>query len=96
MRDKPTGGATTSDGTGALTGGHDRAAGRLAPRREIDELGEQERHILECLGAAVVNVWGALPRSTQRAIFEYAAAEQVFDPTELRRQIARFLHEHND
>ncbi len=65
-------------------------------RDEIGGLDQDERHVLECLGAAVVGVWSSLPRNTQRAIFEYAAAQQAYDPAELRRQIAQFLHDHND
>jgi hypothetical protein len=67
----------------------------LHRREEIRELGEHERHMLECLGAAVVSVWNDLPRSTQRAIFESAAAQQAYDTVMLRRQIACFLHDHN-
>lgn len=80
--------------SGEIGGG--AASGRDIPRRqEIGDLGADERHILECLGAAVVGVWTGLPRDTQRAIFEYAAAQKAYDPAELRRQIAQFLHDRN-
>ena len=46
--------------------------------------------------AAIVGVWSSLPRDTQRAIFEYAGPQQAYDPAELRRQIAQFLHDHNE
>jgi hypothetical protein len=68
----------------------------LQPRAEIGGLAAEERHILECLGAAVVSVWSGLPRTTQRAIFEYAAAQEAIDTTALRKQIAQFLHERNE
>ena len=71
------------------------AAHTLHPRAEIGDLAE-ERHILECLGAAVVSVWGSLPRSEQRAIFEYAAARQALDAAALRKQIAQSLHDHRE
>jgi hypothetical protein len=72
-----------------------RAGHTLQPRAEIGDLAAEERHILECLGAAVVSVWGSLPRSEQRAIFEYAAAQQALDTAALRKQIAQFLHDHH-
>jgi hypothetical protein len=68
----------------------------ISSREGIGGLAEDERHVLECLGAAVVGVWSNLPRNTQRAIFEYAAAQELHDPAELRRQIAQFLHDHNE
>lgn len=72
-------------------------AGRtLQPRAEIGDLAAEERHILECLGAAVVSIWGSLPRGEQRAIFEYAAAQQALDTMRLRKQIAQFLHDHHE
>jgi hypothetical protein len=71
-------------------------AGRtLQPRAEIGDLAAEERHILECLGAAVVSVRGSPPRSEQRAIFECAAA-QAPDTTTLRKQIAQFLNGHHE
>jgi hypothetical protein len=69
---------------------------QLPVREEISGLCERERHILECLGAAVVGVWNTLPRSVQRAIFEHASVRTPYDTSELRGQIARFLHDHKD
>lgn len=69
---------------------------QLPPRQEIRDLGERERHILECLGAAVVGVWNKLPTPVQRSIFEYAAAQKSYDAAQLRGQIARFLHDHKE
>ena len=74
----------------------DEGGAQFPSRKEIGELGERERHILECLGAAVVGVWSTLPTSVQRAVFEYAAAQRSYDTAELRVQIARFLHAHKN
>ena len=60
-------------------------------------LSQEERHILQCLGAAVIAVWTELPTEVQRALFIHAAASG--DPrqsADLREQIARFLHTHKD
>ena len=58
---------------------------------------EEEEHILQCLGAAVVTRWNDLPMKVQRELF--ASAVSVREPlhsTELKEQIARFLHSHKD
>ena len=58
---------------------------------------EEEEHILQCLGAAVVTRWNDLPTEVQRELF--ASAVSVSEPlhtTELKEQIARFLHNHKD
>ena len=58
---------------------------------------EEEEHILQCLGAAVVTRWNDLPTAIQRELF--ASAVSVHEPlhtTELKEQIARFLHNHKD
>ena len=57
----------------------------------------QEEHILQCLGAAVIEQWTKLPTEIQRALFEHAVSSS--DPRQsapLREQIARFLHNHKD
>lgn len=58
---------------------------------------QEEEHILHCLGAAVIRRWNNLPREVQRELF--ASAASVTEPlstTELKEQIARFLHSHKD
>jgi hypothetical protein len=58
---------------------------------------EEEEHILQCLGAAVVRRWNDLPTEVQRELF--ASAVSLTEPlltTELKEQIARFLHSHKD
>ncbi|MFG1348874.1 hypothetical protein [Xanthobacter autotrophicus] len=59
-------------------------------------LTERERHILECLGAAVVKEWTELPTLVQRALFRRATASDHDDPAQLKALIARFLHDHKD
>ena len=60
-------------------------------------LSEQEAHILQCLGAAVLLQWNDLPTHVQRELFEHSIAG--VEPRKiimLKEQIARFLHEHKD
>jgi hypothetical protein len=90
MTDDKARAASVTNTLGTASGPH------FTRRDEIGGLDHDERHILECLGVAVLGVWSSLPRDTQRAIFEYAAAQQAYDPAELRRQIAQFLHDHNE
>jgi hypothetical protein len=54
-----------------------------------------EQRILQCLGAAVIAQWTELPTDVQEALFQGAVSSG--DPrhsTDLREQIARFLHTH--
>ena len=77
-------------------GGAGRTSSR-AERDRADVLADAERHILECLGAAVVMEWNDLLTEVQRAIFRHAsAAEASYDPVRLKARIARFLHDHKD
>ena len=58
---------------------------------------QEEEHILQCLGAAVIARWNDLPMEVQRELF--ASAVSVSDPlpmAELKARIARFLHSHKD
>jgi hypothetical protein len=58
---------------------------------------EEEEHVLQCLGAAVVRRGNGLPTEVQRELF--ASAVSLTEPlltTELKEQIARFLHSHRD
>lgn len=60
-------------------------------------LSEEERRILQCLGAAVLLQWNDLPAPIQRQLFEHAAAMgEAGQTAQLKEQIARFLHTHND
>ena len=58
---------------------------------------QEEEHILQCLGAAVITRWNNLPTEFQRELF--ASAVSLTEPlhtAELKQQIARFLHTHKD
>ena|SRR5579864_2623752 len=58
---------------------------------------QEEEHILRCLGAAVLMGWNNLPTKVQRELFVSAASLSDPLPTsELKEQIARFLHSHKD
>jgi hypothetical protein len=75
------------------------AASPASPRNrgERTSLTEDEEHILQCLGAAVIVQWNDLPTRIQRQLFDHAAA--MGEPrytTQLKEQIARFLHNHKD
>ena len=63
---------------------------------EAGDLHDAERRVLECLGAALVSEWNGLPTDIQRRLFEHAASGASRDATQLKSQIARFLHDHKD
>ena len=57
----------------------------------------EDDRILACLGAAVIMRWNTLPKKIQQELFEHAASiGDLQDTTELKGQIARFLHHHKD
>jgi hypothetical protein len=58
---------------------------------------EEEEHILQCLGLAVIVRWNKLPTEVQRELFASAASLPDPLPTAaLKEQIARFLHNHKN
>jgi hypothetical protein len=58
---------------------------------------EIEEHILRCLGAAVMLQWATIPATLQRNLFDTAGSMgELLRTPELRGQIARFLHHHNE
>ena len=60
-------------------------------------LAQEEEHILQCLGAAVITQWNDLPTHIQRQLFQRAVSlGEQSHMTQLKEQIARFLHEHKD
>jgi hypothetical protein len=66
-------------------------------RDGTDGLADSERHVLQCLGAAVVIAWNDLSTEVQRAILRHASADkEPYDSTGLKARIARFLHDHKD
>jgi len=62
-----------------------------------------DKRVLQCLGAAVVMRWNTLPAKLQRELFEHASSlddayldesiSDLADTVQLKRQIARFLHQ---
>ncbi len=72
----------------------DEPAGK---RLEENAVAEIEEHILRRLGAAVIMQWNTIPTKLQRELFDTAGSlGDVRQTTELRGQIARFLHDHKD
>jgi hypothetical protein len=72
----------------------DGAAGKPLDRNTVAEI---EGHILRCLGAAVIMQWNTIPTKLQRELFDTAGSlGDVLKTSELRGQIARFLHDHKD
>jgi|SRR6185437_7993272 len=69
------------------------------PAEKIDgrTAAEIEEHILRCLGAAVILQWNTIPAKLQRELFDTAGSMgELLRTSELRGQIARFLHNHKD
>ena len=56
------------------------------------DLREDERSLVQALGAAVIMRWFDLPRDIQKRLFEAAIA----GPQALREPLAKFLHEHGE
>jgi hypothetical protein len=64
---------------------------------KVDQVPAEDEKILECLGAAVIMLWGSLPTKIQRELFEHATSlADLASTTPWKGQIARFLHNHKD
>ena len=64
---------------------------------KVDQASGDNKKILECLGAAVIMRWGALPTKIQRELFENATSlADLAQAASAKEQIARFLHNHKD
>jgi len=64
---------------------------------KVDQAPDEDKKILECLGAAVIMRWGTLPTKIQRELFEHATSLVDLALTAPpKEQIARFLHNHKD
>lgn len=73
----------------------DSAATAVAHVTDADA--EVEERILRCLGAAVIMQWNTIPTKLQRELFDTAGSVgDVLKSSELRAQIARFLHRQKD
>ena len=58
---------------------------------------QEEEHILQCLGAAVITRWNNLFTEVQRELFVSAVSlSEPLRTAELKQQIARFLHTHKN
>src|SRR5712671_6982572 len=58
---------------------------------------QEEEHILQCLGAALITRWNNLPTEVQRELFVSAVSlSEPLRMAELKQQIARFLHSHKN
>jgi hypothetical protein len=74
----------------------------IVPSAEQDRsngttLAEEEKHVLQCLGAALIMQWNTLPTKLRRELFDNAAAmSELLEIAALRGQIARFLDKHTD
>ncbi len=67
-----------------------------APVAQVTDA-EVEERILRCLGAAVIMQWNTIPTKLQRELFDTAGSVgDVLKSSELRAQIARFLHKQKD
>ena len=80
----------------ALAGWEDEG-GAFQPGANGEALGEAEERILKCLGAAVIVQWNGLPTEIQRRLFQHAVAMgECRNASQLKAEIARFLHNHKD
>jgi hypothetical protein len=69
-----------------------------APEEQSDTLPlREEKHILRCLGAALIMHWETIPAKLRRELFDSATAMgELPDTGELRGKIARFLESAKD
>jgi hypothetical protein len=81
-----------------LSDNHDKTVN--APCIDVpdgDTLAEQEKQVLLCLGGALIMQWNTLPAKLRRELFDNAGTMgELLQTSELRGQIARFLHKHSD
>ena len=72
----------------------DEATGK---RLDGSAVADIEKHILRCLGAAVIMQWNTLPTKLQKELFDNASSVgALLQAGTVKRQIARFLHNHKD
>ena len=84
-------GARASDGLGS------KSMAQAPADLKVRQAPGNARKILECLGAAVIMRWGALPTKIQRELFENATSlADLAQAAPAKGQIARFLHNHKD
>ena len=97
-RPSPRGGAGIEAATALEEWEAEGGASTGGPRASEDEASRAshlKRRMLERLGAALVGEWHNLPSALQRAVYERAAGgSSSWRRLTLRRQMARFLHDH--
>lgn len=65
----------------------------LAISRAVDHLDEEDRLVLEFLGASLLSLWDDLPASEQQKLLNAQAIRNAFDKAELKSRIERLeLH----
>jgi len=75
----------------------DRTVQRRKPGDDGAVLSEVEEQILKCLGGAVMMRWNTVPTKLQKELFDCASSiGDLQQEAPLKRQIARFLHDHKD
>jgi hypothetical protein len=78
-----------------LSSHHEEDVAATPQRRAGGTLAQEEEHVLRCLGAALILQWDTLSQKLQRELFDNAGSMgELMSTTELRGQIARFLHKH--
>jgi hypothetical protein len=88
---------TLADNEHWLAENFDKTVHHPGHERNPAELAAEERHIIQCLGAAVIMQWNTLPTKLRRELFDTAGAMgDLLSTPELRGQVARFLHKHKD
>lgn len=71
--------------------------GAAYPDAPVGLVNDDERDLLQCLGASVLLQWNNLSNDMHRAIFETAIAVMESDQSvDVRHQLALFLHDHKD
>ena len=89
--------APSNMGASVSNDGRSKLVAESSADLKVDQAPGDNKKILECLGAAVIMRWGALPTKIQRELFEHATS--LADLTQTappKGQIARFLHNHKN
>jgi hypothetical protein len=86
-----------ADNEQRLVGNRDQTVHAKDDRPRETDLAEEDQHVLQCLGAALITRWNTLPTTLQRELFDNASSVgELLDADPLKGHIARFLHKHKD
>ena len=89
--------APSNMGASVSNDGRSKLVAESSADLKVDRAPGDNKKILECLGAAVIMRWGALPTKIQRELFENATSlADLAQAAPAKEQIARFLHNHKD